>query len=384
MNGTVDFGENSIDVQVCEDSDSDNVYIEMDKKRGRDNRGMETRNESQAIEFSVKPNENQETASTTKTTKQLKFTCQRSKISKFKNCAAFIFAVSSSTLLVFISVLLILVYIHRVPSSSLDQDISNEFLKLLYETLSSAVTALDEEKHRMDVLLNPISNFTSCADILHHSSSPSSSGYYLVRSSTGQLTSVYCDMTRTCGNITGGWMRVAELDLDHCFTGLRSQSFDGVRTCVVSEDGAGCTSVLFSSFNIQYTSICGKIRGYGVGTVDGLYDRRTLKGPIGDTYLDGVGISSDGNHIWSFVAGGCDCNYKPSFIGNDWTCDGTSCSEGNFCNKLLWNSSICGEGGQFLKRFSSSTIADINVRVCRDEPRDNEDIAITGLELYVN
>ena len=121
-----------------------------------------------------------------------------------------------------------------------------------------------------------------------------------------------------------------------------------------------------------------------MGTVDGLYRESTLRGSIGDNYLDGISVSSDGSHIWSFVAGDCTCNYKPPFIGNDWTCDGTGCSVGKYCNKLLWNGSICGEGDLFLKQFSSSTTADINVRVCRDEPRDNEDIAITVLELYVN
>ena len=63
-------------------------------------------------------------------------------------------------------------------------------------------------------------SIASCADILRFNPS-SSSGYYTFRSSTGQLTRVYCDMTRTCGNITGGWMRVAELDLHNCWNKVR-------------------------------------------------------------------------------------------------------------------------------------------------------------------
>ena len=348
--------------------------------------------------------------------KECNCTCNSYGISKFKYYPTLFFGVSSTVILVIISILLIVMYAkiaafefssnsHDIFSCNRSQlllcndlqnlydrnqelfndwqrktaNISSAFSRLLYEFNEELTNDLEEGISGNGYLPNT----ASCGDILHRNLS-SSSGYYLVRSSTGQLTSVYCDMTRTCGNITGGWMRVAELDLDHCFTGLRSQSFDGVRTCVVSEDRAGCTSVLFSSFNSQYTSICGKIRGYGVGTVDGLYRERTLRGSIGDNYLDGISVSSDGSHIWSFVAGDCTCNYKPPFIGNDWTCDGTGCSEGNFCNKLLWNSSICGEGDLFLKQFSSSTTADINVTVCRDEPRDNEGIAITVLELYVN
>ena len=387
MSRSVGIREKNSGIQISNSFEDSDYYVEAEEKRGWHNRGLEIRNESQMIDFSVKPNENQETATTTKTTKQLKFTCQRSKISKFKNCAAFIFAVFSSILLVFISVLLILVYIDSAPLDvsrsfpNLPSGSFNEFLKVLTETLSS-----NEESLKEIILLNDIQSPTSCADILHRNSS-SSSGYYLVRSSTGQLTSVYCDMTRTCGSITGGWMKVAELDLDYCFTGLMSQLFNGTKTCIRSEAASGCTSVLFSSFNIPYSKVCGQVRGYAVGTVDGMYTQRDWRSStITDNYLDGVSITSNLTHIWSFVAADCECSYTPPpFISNDWTCDGTRCSEGVFCNQLLWNTSRCGgESTPFFRRFSESTTVDIEMRVCRDEPRDNEDIAISSIDLYVH
>ena len=40
----------------------------------------------------------------------------------------------------------------------------------------------------------------------------SPSGYYWVRTSNGSAVHVYCDMTRSCGGVTGGWVRVAYLD----------------------------------------------------------------------------------------------------------------------------------------------------------------------------
>ena len=40
----------------------------------------------------------------------------------------------------------------------------------------------------------------------------SPSDHYWIRSSNGSAVHVYCDMTRSCGNITGGWMRVASLN----------------------------------------------------------------------------------------------------------------------------------------------------------------------------
>ena len=256
------------------------------------------------------------------------------------------------------------------------KDLSYQFQQVL-----SAISALFKEKTDINVfLLN--ASIASCADILRFNSS-SSSGYYTFRSSTGQLTSVYCDMTRACGNITGGWMRVAELDLYNCPTGLRSELFNGIRTCIRNEVASGCTPILYSSFNVPYSKVCGQIRGYGVGTIDGLR-QSNVGNSVNDNYLDGISISSNGNHVWSFVAGDCRCDGpKYDFIGNDWTCDGTNCGYDNICPNLLWNTSACGMVTPFFKNLSVSTIADVVMRVCRDENRNNEDIAITSVKLYV-
>ena len=140
-------------------------------------------------------------------------------------------------------------------------------------------------------------------------------------------------------------MRVAELDLYNCPTGLRSELFNRTRTCIRNEVAPGCTPVLYSSFNVPYSKVCGQIRGYGVGTIDGLYNNGGgLRGnSVNNNYLDGIRISSNGNHVWSHVAGDCICDGpKNDFIGNDWTCDGTNCGSGNFCPNLLWNTSACG------------------------------------------
>jgi hypothetical protein len=55
----------------------------------------------------------------------------------------------------------------------------------------------------------PVSSCVSLNDLPRFSPS----GYYWVRTSNGSAVRVYCDMTRSCGGVTGGWMRVAELDM---------------------------------------------------------------------------------------------------------------------------------------------------------------------------
>ncbi len=51
----------------------------------------------------------------------------------------------------------------------------------------------------------------SCKE-LHEGYPDAPSGYYWIGQS-GSPASVYCDMTRTCGDLTGGWMRVANIDM---------------------------------------------------------------------------------------------------------------------------------------------------------------------------
>ena len=58
---------------------------------------------------------------------------------------------------------------------------------------------------------------SSCAAIHKFFPFQPSSGYYKIRSSNGSAITAYCDMTRSCGGITGGWMRVAELDMTDTF-----------------------------------------------------------------------------------------------------------------------------------------------------------------------
>ena len=107
----------------------------------------------------------------------------------------------------------------------------NESLLELSEEILQKLAIFSDTFQEVITNISGNLSFCSCSDILHHTPS-SSSGYYLVRSSTGQVTSVYCDMTRTCGSITGGWMRVAELDVNNCPTGLIPRSFNRRKTCI--------------------------------------------------------------------------------------------------------------------------------------------------------
>ena len=216
------------------------------------------------------------------------------------------------------------------------------------------------------------------------------SGYHILTSSAGVLRCVYCDLTRTFGGNTTGWMRIAELDVNNCPSGMRTGTVNNDTTCEVSEDEAGCTEILYPTFNIQYTLITGKIRAYQIESVDGFkYVPMNIRphipsdnSNISSNYLDGVSITSNGLHVWSFAAG-CDCTTdKPSFIRDDFTCGGRE-GKLKYPPEYLWESQQCGTSSTWFYKELPPTTADISVRVCRDQARSDEDLALTVLELYI-
>ena len=119
---------------------------------------------------------------------------------------------------------------------------------------------------------------------------PSSpSGYYWVRASNGSAVRVYCDMTRSCGNITGGWARVAELDMTNsshqCPSGLTQHNDSNIRTCRRMESSRGCSSAMIN-IPYSYWRVCGRVIAYQVGTTNA-FARRSNTTLEGD-YVDGV------------------------------------------------------------------------------------------------
>lgn len=131
---------------------------------------------------------------------------------------------------------------------------------------------------------------SSCA-VLSGSSYPS--GYYWVKTSNGSAR-VYCDITRTCGGIIGGWIRIANLNMKdptmNCPSAF-TQNATLLRTCRIASRFSGCSKVVYPVNNVEYTSVCGRVIGYQIGSPKGF-------GTLG---LDGVSITH-GNlveHIWS-------------------------------------------------------------------------------------
>ena len=249
----------------------------------------------------------------------------------------------------------------------------------------------------------------------------SPSGYYYVGQNTSSALSVYCDMTRSCGGISGGWMKVASFDMDNpshsCPSGLHL--LNGTkRRCVMPSDSPGCASTMFNTHGIPYQRVCGKVIGYQKGSTDAFaiyYANHSIEG----AYVDGVSLTHGYNprhHIWTFASAQdetdhhgsslsvCPCTNNqtttvqvPNFVGSNYFC-ATGAQERNRWSRLyhedpLWDGFGCGGSSTccsfnnppwFIRDLSPpGTTDDIELRVCRDEQRYNEDVGLKSVELYV-
>ena len=259
----------------------------------------------------------------------------------------------------------------------------------------------------------------SCRHILEHEPD-STSKYYWIRDPSGRVTQQYCDMEREGCGTRGGWMRVAHLDMtqpnQQCPSGFRLITSSSKRLC--GRPGpAGCVSVKFSTNDITYNKVCGKVIAYQDKSPDamcahyGLYTDGLIH-TLEEVYLDGVSIThgTPRQHIWSFIASnaenwndchGCPCyagfnGDRIPFIGNKYFCDSVLDTWRShyilYPDDPLWDGEGCGSNNHccsynnppwFCTELDQSTSDDIELRLCADQETSNEDVPIEHIELYV-
>ena len=274
-------------------------------------------------------------------------------------------------------------------------------------TVDDILLAVNQLLALKNVTLSP----SSCRDI-NHILPNSPSGYYHVNIDQ----SIYCNMGELCGE-KGGWTRLGCLNMsdptNNCPSNLEEilYSNHGIRTCRRSMPDAGCTSLNLSTNDIPYTQICGRVIGYQKGRTDALHN---IDRGIDSYYLDGVSItrgSAPREHVWSFIVGqrsnipsssNCPCNNGPTvsvpgFIGDHYYCEsGNNYSQNNrtrFYPDPLWDgkdcpsleSSCCKSEDLpwFHRDYNASSASDLELRVCRNANRYNEDILIEMYEIYI-
>ena len=292
-------------------------------------------------------------------------------------------------------------------------------LSNLQGTSTSTAGAVDEMLLVAHELLslhngsNPLP--TSCQQL--KSQYPGSLSGYYVLTGNGIIYTAYCDMDVLCGS-GGGWTRLAYLDMtdatQNCPSGFKPYQSEGVRACGRTNSGAGCVSVSFPSNNLNYSQICGRVKGYQYRSTDAIENPSySYRSNINSYYVDGVSITrgSPRQHVWTLMSGyaqdssassACPCNTGStvsvqSFIGSNYFCE--SSNYGSFDSYIkitdpLWDGQecvsreapCCSASGTpwFHRNYGNTIITDnLELRVCGDESTSNEDSPVSYYEIYV-
>ena len=268
----------------------------------------------------------------------------------------------------------------------------------------------------------------SCQKIAENRSTASSGNYWL-KSGNGSAVQMFCSMARRCCNSTGGWARVAYLNMTDP-THQCPPAWKGItqpkRTCGrMNEsltDGGGCSTARFTTNGITYSRVCGRITAYQFAHPEafGPYtNSRERSGTIYDPYVDGVVVtySDPKRHIWTFAAAHsqtktgvkvCPCTNAnnpardsisiPPWVRQDYFCetgvnDNNNSEVGTFYpNDPLWDgrnctlTSTCCEFNNppwFCKQLDTDSVSDVDVSVCGNSHINSEDTPIELIEIYV-
>ena len=254
------------------------------------------------------------------------------------------------------------------------------------------------------------------------------SGYYWIKVSSGSAVRVYCKMDADCSGYTGGWMRVAYIDMRNsshrCPSSLSllSQSSNPRRVCDwTSYNSSSCPSTSFSVHGLSYRHVYGRIIAYQNGyPVTFYYNNYNSTDQV---YVYGMSLTHGQNpckHIWTFAGAVDETTYRPmtrcpcinrntipsaitipSFIGNDYFCDTSlinyygGYTRGFYPSNPLWDGQGCGASNTccsvsnlctnsppwFIKHLPSATTDNVEMRFCR--PYRDGSTPIEVVELYV-
>ena len=250
----------------------------------------------------------------------------------------------------------------------------------------------------------------SCADI--YQGHPS--GYYWLNV-TNEPQLVYCSLNenRCCNDSNGKWMRIAYLNMSdpsaQCPDGWREVQ-SPIRTCR-RQFNTSINSVSHTSYGIPYSSVCGRIIAYQLGTPDGFfgYNFQNQKS-VDDAYVDGISITfgHPRNHIWTFTATiltkYCPCVDSgiaaPPFVNESYFCEvGIRNNRKNFFDSnTLWDGQDCAESRSatccelnnppwFCQQLPQPTTEDIEIRLIGfatgNNTLEDEDTPIKFIEIFV-
>ena len=192
------------------------------------------------------------------------------------------------------------------------------------------------------------------------------------------------------------------------------QTFTSPKSSCGKKGPAPCDSVNIATSGASYQTVCGRFRGYQIGSPDAFRKfNNTVEQSIETYYVDGVAVTygspGDRHHVYTYAAGltettglaPCPCagGYSPPlFVVSDYYCESGNLGPGwnetqMYSSDVLWDRQQCG-GNEitccnppnlpwFCKTFPYPISKDLEVRICTDQNLDDENVAIESFELYI-
>lgn len=246
----------------------------------------------------------------------------------------------------------------------------------------------------------------SCQEILLSNPLASTDYYFISGGPYQPAHRVYCVVDQPLCGETGGWMQVAYINMadssQKCPTQLveHRRSNTAQRACGKPVSN-GHFEITLPSLNVSYTKVCGRVKGYQVGSPDAFSGRG-----------DGIYITQGQQklHLWAYIAGwsetqsshlSCPCagigfSGTVPIANNYYFCEsgsdrGVSPSNNNhvFWDDPLWDGRNCPRGntccnnyGWFARSLTTSS-DNLNLQWQLDERKANEDIYLDLVEIYI-
>ena len=252
---------------------------------------------------------------------------------------------------------------------------------------------------------------TSCNEIYKcNPLSRGNIGDYWIRDND-KVQKVTCNMKLKCGGIEGGWMQVVNVDMNKDSTCPGAwQTITTSRRLCIGSTAAGCASAHFSTGGVTFEHICGQTKSYQKGAPDAF---RATSQSIDNVYVDGISITlgSPRKHVWTYAVShsdnhnalqsNCPCapvpgRSPPAFVKDDYYCEsgttGPAIHANFYLSDPLWDGKGCPAGNgccaqmgmpKFYRKTLEPSSENIEVRICKNEPHSDEDVAIEELYIYV-
>ncbi len=213
-----------------------------------------------------------------------------------------------------------------------------------------------------------------------------------------------------------GWIKVADFNLERDSGAqcpgqqwVKLAPGDGVPPHCRNSATQSCQSANFLTNSIQYSEVCGRVKGYQIGRTNGFYPY-SLESSIDELYLDGVSITRRApgeprEHVWSFAAGGefrseakCPCSDNstsvPPEVGQNYFCNvgtpGSSEFSTLYPNNPLWDGEgcvqdigCCSRGPYFHVNLEKRSCDPLEVRLCTLGSHEANNVGMSIIELYV-